>query len=221
MCSCQLFVIHYLFICASYLLFVVNLFCSLFDHLFHCCLLSFLIDPLFYLFFSLIVFGVFFLKTHLPPLRGQHTAKCHPRSKDWQSTVGWGDCWIWTQDCSLQSGVATNEPALLPKWASTAPQMSQHCSPNEPPCCPNEPPLLPKWATTAPQWATTAPQMSHHCSPNEPPLLPKWATTAPQFKKKRTILILNLCSGISIPLPANHHQNESINIIQQTPPTLS
>jgi uncharacterized membrane protein len=41
------------------------------------------------------------------------------------------------------------------------------------------------------------------------------------LKEKRTILILNLCSGISIPLPANHHQYESINIIQQTPPTLS
>jgi hypothetical protein len=22
-------------------------------------------------------------------------------SKDWQSTVGWGDCWILTQDCSF------------------------------------------------------------------------------------------------------------------------
>ncbi len=22
-------------------------------------------------------------------------------SQDWQSTVGWGDCWIWTQDCSF------------------------------------------------------------------------------------------------------------------------
>jgi hypothetical protein len=41
------------------------------------------------------------------------------------------------------------------------------------------------------------------------------------FKRKRTILILNLFSGISIPLTVHHHQYESLNIIQQTPPTLS
>ncbi len=40
-------------------------------------------------------------------------------------------------------------------------------------------------------------------------------------KEKRTILILNLCSGILIPLNVHHHQYESIIIIQQTPPTLS
>jgi hypothetical protein len=22
-------------------------------------------------------------------------------NKDWQSSVGWGDCWIWTQDCGI------------------------------------------------------------------------------------------------------------------------
>jgi hypothetical protein len=35
----------------------------------------------------------------LPPLRGQPTAKCHPRWQPisgQQSTVGWGDCWIRT-----------------------------------------------------------------------------------------------------------------------------
>ncbi len=38
MCSCQLFVIRYLLICARYSLFFVLLFCSLFDYLFCCCL---------------------------------------------------------------------------------------------------------------------------------------------------------------------------------------
>jgi hypothetical protein len=40
----------------------------------------------------------------LPPLRGQPTAKCHPRWQPisgQQSIVGWGDCWIQTQDCSF------------------------------------------------------------------------------------------------------------------------
>ncbi len=32
-------------------------------------------------------------------------------SEDWQSTVGWGDCQIWTGTAGLQSGVATNETA--------------------------------------------------------------------------------------------------------------
>ncbi len=40
-------------------------------------------------------------------------------SKDWQSTVGWGDCWIWTQLQFLNHGVATKEPPLLPQ-ATTA-----------------------------------------------------------------------------------------------------
>ncbi len=45
-----------------------------------------------------------FLYFPLPPLRGQPTANCHPRWKPISgqpSTVGWGDCWIWTQDCSF------------------------------------------------------------------------------------------------------------------------
>ncbi len=36
--------------------------------------------------------------------RGQPTVKCHPRWQPiagQQSTVGWGDCWIRTQDCSF------------------------------------------------------------------------------------------------------------------------
>jgi hypothetical protein len=40
----------------------------------------------------------------LPPLRGQPTAKRHPRWQPisgQQSTYGWGDCWIQTQDCSF------------------------------------------------------------------------------------------------------------------------
>ncbi len=40
----------------------------------------------------------------LPPLRGQPTAQCHPRWQPisgQQSTVGWGDCSIRTQDCSF------------------------------------------------------------------------------------------------------------------------
>jgi hypothetical protein len=87
-------------------------------------------------------------------------------SEDWQSTVGWVDCWIRTQDCSFTMGchyqwattAPINEPPLLPS-------MSHHCSPNEPPllssmshhCSPNEPPLLSS--------------MSHHRSPNEPLLI--------------------------------------------------
>jgi hypothetical protein len=34
MCSCQLFVVRYLLICARYLLFVIHLYCSLFDYSF-------------------------------------------------------------------------------------------------------------------------------------------------------------------------------------------
>jgi hypothetical protein len=39
----------------------------------------------------------YYLYFPLPPLRGQPTAKCHPRWQPisgQQSTVGWGDCWI-------------------------------------------------------------------------------------------------------------------------------
>ncbi len=35
-------------------------------------------------------------------------------SKDWQSTVGWGECWIRPRTSVSQSGVATNEPPRLP-----------------------------------------------------------------------------------------------------------
>ncbi len=52
MCSCQLFVIHYLFICARHSLFVVHLFCSLLNYLFRSCLFSFLIDSMFYSLFK-------------------------------------------------------------------------------------------------------------------------------------------------------------------------
>jgi hypothetical protein len=34
-------------------------------------------------------------------------------SKDWQSTVGWGECWIQTRTAVSQSGVVANEPPLL------------------------------------------------------------------------------------------------------------
>jgi hypothetical protein len=50
-------------------------------------------------FFSLIVFGrtkvaiVFYILLCLP--------SDGSASQDWQSTVGWGDCWIRTQDCSF------------------------------------------------------------------------------------------------------------------------
>ncbi len=35
-------------------------------------------------------------------------------SKDWQSTVGWRDCWFKPRTAGLQTGVTTNEPLLLP-----------------------------------------------------------------------------------------------------------
>ncbi len=57
----------------------------------------------------------------LPPLRGQPSVRTMPDgspSKDWQSTVGWGDGWIQTRDCRKQSGVATSEPPPLP-WVTT------------------------------------------------------------------------------------------------------
>jgi hypothetical protein len=41
------------------------------------------------------------------------------------------------------------------------------------------------------------------------------------FKREKNISDPELCSGISITLTVNHHQHESINIIQQTPPSLS
>ncbi len=60
------------------------------------------------LFFSLIVFG----GTEVPivyillccPSEDSLQQSAFPDgspSKDWQSTVGWGDCWIRTQDCSF------------------------------------------------------------------------------------------------------------------------
>ncbi len=60
----------------------------------------------------------------LPSLRGQPTAKCQPR---WQpisgkqSTVGWGDCWIRTQDCSFTIWCHYQWATTAPKWATTAP----------------------------------------------------------------------------------------------------
>ncbi len=66
-------------------------------------------------------------------------------SKDRQSTVGWGDCCIWsfTIWCYyLWATTAPHEPPLL--------LMSHHCSP-KPPLLPYEPPPLP---------------MSHHCTPS-------------------------------------------------------
>jgi hypothetical protein len=88
------------------------------------------------IFFSLIVFGgtevpiVYIFP--LPPLRGQPATKSHPRWQPisgQQSTVGWGDCWIRTQDCSFTiwchyqwaTTALCNEPPLLPP-------MSHHCS---------------------------------------------------------------------------------------------
>ncbi len=72
-------------------------------------------------FFSLIVFG----GTEVPVV---NILLCHPSedslqgsaipdgcpSKDWQSTVGWGDAGFEPRTAVLQSGVATNEPPLLP-----------------------------------------------------------------------------------------------------------
>ncbi len=56
--------------------------------------------------FSWIVFGgsPYCLYFPLLPLRAHPTVKCHPRWQTisgQQSTVGWGDCWIQTQDCSV------------------------------------------------------------------------------------------------------------------------
>ncbi len=86
-------------------------------------------------FFSLIVFG----GTEIPIV---YSLLCRPSedslqrstipdgspSKDWQSTVGCGDCWIRTKDCSFTiwccyqwATTALNEPPLLPQWATTAP----------------------------------------------------------------------------------------------------
>jgi hypothetical protein len=71
--------------------------------------------------FSLNVFGgtevpiVYILLCHPSEdsLQQSATSDGSP-SKAWQSTVGWGDCWIRTQTAVSQSGVATNEPPLLP-----------------------------------------------------------------------------------------------------------
>jgi hypothetical protein len=41
------------------------------------------------------------------------------------------------------------------------------------------------------------------------------------FKREKSNSDLELCSGISIPLTVHHHQYKLINIIQQTPQTLS
>ncbi len=46
-------------------------------------------------------------------------------SKDWQSTVGWGDCWILTQDCSFTIWCHY-------QWATTAPKTEPSLLPLEP-----------------------------------------------------------------------------------------
>ncbi len=65
------------------------------------------INELFW-FFTFIVFGgsevpiVFYTLLCCPSeesLQGSAIPDGSP-SKDWQSTVGWGDCWIRIQDCS-------------------------------------------------------------------------------------------------------------------------
>jgi hypothetical protein len=50
-------------------------------------------------------------------------------SKDWQSTVGWGDYWIPSQDCSFNMWY----PYQL---VTTAPLVSHHCSPLSHHCSP-------------------------------------------------------------------------------------
>ncbi len=60
----------------------------------------------------------------LPPLRGQPTTKCHPiwqPISGQQSIVGWGDCWIRTQDCSFTIWCRYQWATTAPKWATTAP----------------------------------------------------------------------------------------------------
>jgi hypothetical protein len=92
-------------------------------------------------FFSSIVFGgtedPIFLYSPLPPsedsLQGSAIPDGSP-SKDWQSTIGCGDCWLEPRTAVSRSGVATNEPPLLPNKPPLLP--------NEPQLLPNEPPLL-------------------------------------------------------------------------------
>jgi hypothetical protein len=91
----------------------------------------------------------YYLYFPLPPLREQPTAKCHPRWQPisgQQSTVGWGDCWIWTQDCSFTIWCRY-------QWATKSLPMSHHVATNEPPSCY--------------QWATKSLPMSHHVATNE------------------------------------------------------
>ncbi len=45
----------------------------------------------------------------------QRTAYSGSPSKDWQSTVGWGNCRIQPGTAGLHSDVTTNEPPLLPR----------------------------------------------------------------------------------------------------------
>ncbi len=77
----------------------------------------------FFIFFIFLSRSPYCLYFPLPPLRGQPTAKCHPIWQPFsgqQSTVGWGDCWIWTQDCSFKIWCRY-------QWATTAPiSMLQH-----------------------------------------------------------------------------------------------
>jgi hypothetical protein len=79
----------------------------------------------------------------------------------------------------LQSGVATNdprllpsEPTLLPNEPQLLPTMSHHYSQNEPPLLLNEPPILHQRATTTP-------------ITNEPPLIPE--------SMSHFLIVLELC----------------------------
>jgi hypothetical protein len=73
------------------------------------------------IFFSLIVFGgtevpvvnILLCRPLEDSLQGSAIPDGSP-SKDWQSTVGWGDAGFEPRTAVLQSGVATNEPPLLP-----------------------------------------------------------------------------------------------------------
>ncbi len=93
------------------------------------------------------------LYSPMPPLRGQPTVQWSAipdgsPSKDWQSTVGWGDYWIWTQDCSFTIWCHY-------QWATTAPK------PPTP-----EPPLLPE-----PPLCTSTQKHAYLCKYTNTPML--------------------------------------------------
>jgi hypothetical protein len=69
---------------------------------------NYVMVQIFFFFFSLIVFGgtevpiVYILVCRLSENSQQGSAiPDGSPSKDWQSNVGWGDCWIKTQYCSF------------------------------------------------------------------------------------------------------------------------